>query len=393
MRAPSIRHSLLRILLLLSFGCSEWALAADVKPADMAGDGSHAVERGLEFLKGQQREDGNWHAPQEPVGISAIVLKAFLQGDPQQKQAPYVAKGLNSLRGFQNADGSMSEQLVTYNTAIAISTWAQLDDSASKKAIAKAVEYLRTLQWTDKIAGVDMKNPAYGGFGYGKGSRPDLSNVQTALDALHDGGIKQDDPAYQAALRFVTRCQNRSETTDQPWAGDDGGFVYTPVDGGASSAGNYIGSDGRRLLRSYGSMTYAGLKSMIYAGLSKDDPRVKAAWAWIGKNWTLSENPGMRGGQGSRSSGDTGLYYYYYTLARALHAYGEPIITDSNGKKHDWRAELMGQLLSEQQPDGSWHGNQRYMENRPVLSTAFAVLSLQEALADLHDHPIEKRFR
>ena len=28
-------------------------------------------------------------------------------------------------------------------------------------------------------------------------------------------------------------------------------------------------------------MTYSGLKSMIYAGLTKDDPRVKAAVQWI----------------------------------------------------------------------------------------------------------------
>ena len=34
-------------------------------------------------------------------------------------------------------------------------------------------------------------------------------------------------------------------------------------------------------LRSYASMTYAGLKSMIYAGLDRDDPRVKAALDYI----------------------------------------------------------------------------------------------------------------
>ena len=34
-------------------------------------------------------------------------------------------------------------------------------------------------------------------------------------------------------------------------------------------------------LRSYASMTYAGLKSMIYAGLDRDDPRVKAALTYI----------------------------------------------------------------------------------------------------------------
>ena len=40
-------------------------------------------------------------------------------------------------------------------------------------------------------------------------------------------------------------------------------------------------------------MTYAGLKSMIYAGVKHDDPRVKAAYEWIQKHYTLDENPGM----------------------------------------------------------------------------------------------------
>ena len=79
------------------------------------------------------------------------------------------------------------------------------------------------------------------------------------------------------------------------------------------------GPDGKRIVRSYGSMTYAGLKSMIYCGLTKDDPRVKAAWNWIRKNWTLDINPGMQfSNPKDPKAGESGLYYYYHTLARAL---------------------------------------------------------------------------
>ena len=66
-------------------------------------------------------------------------------------------------------------------------------------------------------------------------------------------------------------------------------------------------------LRSYGSMTYAGLKSMIYAGVGPDDPRVKAAFKWAQKHYDLKTNPGM---------GTAGLYYYYHTFAKALDAMG-----------------------------------------------------------------------
>ena len=134
-------------------------------------------------------------------------------------------------------------------------------------------------------------------------------------------------------------------------------------------------------------MTYAGLKSMIYAGLTKDDPRVKAAWVWIAKNWTLDENPGMRLADAAQAQ--QGLYYYYHTLARALNAYDQPTITDSSGKAHDWRVELIAKLSSLQQPDGSWVGDKRWMEDNPVLVTSYAVLALQEAMEDLKQHPVK----
>src|SRR5204862_4573096 len=113
---------------------------------------------------------------------------------------------------------------------------------------------------------------------------------------------------------------------DQSWAGNDGGFIYSPGedDQGDSKAGDYTAPDGKRMLRSYGSMTYAGLKSFIYAGLSKDDSRVKAAWDWITKNWTLDENPGMR--ESGPQNAQSGLYYYFHTMGRTLNAYNQPVI-------------------------------------------------------------------
>ena len=56
-------------------------------------------------------------------------------------------------------------------------------------------------------------------------------------------------------------------------------------------------------------MTYAGLKSMIYAGVDKDDQRVTAARKWITQFYTIEENPGM---------GQQGLFYYYQTFAKTL---------------------------------------------------------------------------
>jgi squalene-hopene/tetraprenyl-beta-curcumene cyclase len=124
---------------------------------------------------------------------------------------------------------------------------------------------------------------------------------------------------------------------------------------------------------------------MIYAGLTKDDPRVKAAWNWITSNWTLDENPGMRA-SGPENARD-GLFYYYQTFAHALAAYGQPVVSDASGTKHDWRLELIEMAKKAQRKDGSFVGGRKWMEENPVLATTFAVLALQEAMADLKIHP------
>ena len=354
------------------------------------------VNKAFSFLKAQQQPDGSWQRAGEPPAVTALVLKSFM-GDPRyDADEAFLEKGFDKLLSNQKPDGGIyNDMLANYNTAIAISALAASKEGEYQPQLQKALAYLRKLQWTDtidKAPGMESKSvgkddPRYGGFGYGKKERPDGSNMQMALDALHDAGVKPDDPAFSAAVVFASRLQNHSESNDQKFAGNDGGFIYTDADGGNSPAGEYTGPDGQKLQRSYGSMTYAGLKSMIYAGLSKDDPRVKSAWGWIIKNWTWDENPGLK--MGPNNSSEAGVYYYYHTAARALRAYGQPVVSDAQGNKHDWRMELIDKLASLQKPDGSWVGESKWMENNSTIVTSFAVLALQEALADLREHPIK----
>jgi squalene-hopene/tetraprenyl-beta-curcumene cyclase len=358
------------------------------------------INKGLEYLRSQQKPDGGWQDEKAPPAITAIVLKAFVQDPRYGASTDFVNRGYDKLLSYQVEDGGIYKDLLaSYNTAIAISALAAADDPAYKERIDKAVAYLKGLQWSEMMTSAEGESIAgetdawYGGWGYGGRSRgkgrPDLSNAQMALDALHDAGIQPDDPSFKRSVNFVSRLQNNSETNTASWAGNDGGFVYGPGDNrkGESAAGEYTAPDGARRLRSYGSMTYAGLKSFIYAGLAKDDPRVHAAWGWITKNWTLDENPGMQFLGADKAQ--QGLYYYYHTLARALRAYGSPAVVDGHGKSHDWRVELIDKLGSLQKPDGSWAGDKRWMEDNPVLVTAYVVLALQEAQQDLKDHPVK----
>ena len=180
-------------------------------------------------------------------------------------------------------------------------------------------------------------------------------------------GTPADDPDIQKALIFVSRAQNlESEYNTLPFAPkvNDGGFYYTPAAGGQSQAGTTANGG----LRSYGSMTYAGLKSMIYAGVGSNDPRVKAARAWIERHYSVEENPGL---------GPQGLFYYYHTFAKALDVVGLDYVTDAEGVRHDWRKELAEELASKQLADGSWVNPQRrWLEGDPNLVTAYALLSL-----------------
>jgi squalene-hopene/tetraprenyl-beta-curcumene cyclase len=138
-------------------------------------------------------------------------------------------------------------------------------------------------------------------------------------------------------------------------------------------------------LRAYGSMTYAGFKSYVYAGLKKDDPRVQAAIEWIGRNYTLKENPG---------AGEDGLYYYYVVFARAMQAHGEPTVrvvsADGATQERRWAKDLVAQLATLQEPDGSFRPTKdgaRWMEDNKVLITAYSLIALEAAQQDLAKTP------
>jgi squalene-hopene/tetraprenyl-beta-curcumene cyclase len=286
---------------------------------------------------------------------------------------PSVAKALQYLEQFVQADGGIYKPGSThrnYETCIAVQTFDLANkDGKYDELVKNAEKYIKEVQW-DAGEGHDEASMNYGGAGYGSHSRPDLSNTSFLIDTLKQLGTSEDDPAMQRALIFVSRCQNLdTEYNDSEFADkvNDGGFYYTVAAGGSSQAG--AEPDGG--LRSYGSMTYAGLKSMIFAGVDEDDERVKAAYDWITKHYDLSENPGMA---------DSGLYYYYHTFAKALDAVGKPELVDDEGKSHAWKAELIEQLAKLQKPDGSWVNAQpRWLENDPNLVTSYALLALSYA--------------
>jgi hypothetical protein len=349
------------------------AAAADKAPAEVdAKQLQQTIDKAITYLltKGQS-DDGSYTASASPA-ITSLVTAAILKHG-RSPDEPAIAKSLKYVEKMIQPDGGIYAEGSTnknYETCIGLMCLVAANkDGRYTKQIAAADKFIKGLQWGGKGGQeVDQSNVNYGGAGYGKKNRPDMSNTSFLLDALQAAGNGPEDEAVQRALIFVSRCQNlETQYNTTPFAAKnpDGGFYYTVAAGGESQAGVDPATGG---LRSYASMTYAGLKSMIYAGVGPNDPRVKAAVAWLQKNYSLESNPGM---------GQQGLYYYYQTFAKALSAMGQDTFTDEKGDKHNWRAELVAQLAKSQKPDGSWINEaNRWMEGDPNLVTGYALLAL-----------------
>jgi squalene-hopene/tetraprenyl-beta-curcumene cyclase len=334
------------------------------------------VAKAIDYLAKSQTPAGAF-SPQSGVGVTALVTTGMLRNG-RSPDDPLIARSLKFLEGYVQPDGGIYSPKLgfkNYETSIGLTCFVEANaDKRYDKLIRNAEKFLKATQWTeaenenDKSLKIDKSHPFYGGAGYGKNKRPDLSNTAFMIDALKEAGNGPDDEAMKKALVFVSRCQNlESEYNNTPAAAKnpDGGFYYTPADGGESAA-DKLPNGG---LRSYASMTYSGLKSMIYCGVKPDDPRIKAAKKWIQENYDLKNNPGI---------GRNGLYYYYHVFAKTMATVGSDTIEDSKGVKHDWRKELVDQLAARQSPNGSWTNpdSPRWLEGDPNLVTGYVLLSL-----------------
>jgi squalene-hopene/tetraprenyl-beta-curcumene cyclase len=373
----SVRPRALRVGLLLSL-LAVFPLAARAadEPKSKEATGrtyEQAVNKAINYLatKGQAA-DGSFTASAGPAVTALVATSILRQG--RSPDDPVVAKALKYVERFVHDDGGIyntGSNNKNYETCIAVACFNEANRGGKYDALLKKADaFIKKEQWgpSTSTSADDIK---YGGAGYGRtNDRPDLSNTSFLMDALKATGNSPDSDAVQRALVFVSRCQNlESPNNTTPFAAkiDDGGFYYTPAAGGSSQAGTDDATGG---LRSYGSMTYAGLKSMIYAGLTPDDERVKAAIKWLEKHYSVDANPGM-------PDGKQGLFYYYHAFAKALAALGQDTFTDDQGKAHDWRSELIDALASRQNADGSWvNTNARWMEGDRNLVTGYALLAL-----------------
>lgn len=384
MKTLSVLSGLFTVCLATSVGAAE--VKTQAKPAaPTKAELQAAINRGIEFLLQAQNSNGWWSTPEQPA-VTALVLTALNQ-EPSRRFQKNRSSELNHAYNFivssARPDGSIQRSgLANYNTSLSVVALTTSLDTNFLPVILAARKYIAGTQIDEGEKG-KLDSPFDGGIGYGdKYTHSDMNNTITAIEALRisEAVLPKDKPAsptpepdvnWTAVARFLQNCQNLPEVNKGEWVSEDpkdrGGFVYYP--GSTKSASVTNAATGRVSLRSYGSMSYGGLLSYIYAQVDKNDPRVKAVMNWLRDNYTIEENPGMN---------QQGYYYYLHLMTKALTAAGVDKFKMADGREVDWRAEVGAQLLKLQKPNGAWmNPEKRWWEADPVLVTAYVVMALE----------------
>jgi squalene-hopene/tetraprenyl-beta-curcumene cyclase len=351
----------------------------------------HSIDLGLEWLKANQNTNGWWHSADYPA-VTALAVTAF-HGDPMDRYRNQPSGTLKRAYAYllshvREDGGIYVAALPTYNTAISLMAFVTSNQPEYDAVILRARGFLAGVQRDFGEPG-RMDSPFDGGFGYGlpTDTVSDMSNTLMALEAMYySKRWNADQPTvpsrelnWAAAIHFLQSCQNLPSHNPQGWVSGDskdlGGFVYHA--GRSNAGGTTNATTGRLALRSYGSISYAGFLSYLYAELDREDPRVRAVFDWLKANYTLQENPGM---------GAQGLYFYYHTMTRALSTAGIDELELADGTRVNWRQQLALKLIQLQNRDGSWSNqNARWWEKEPELATAYMLLSLETLWNGLGD--------
>lgn len=342
----------------------------------------HALE--ARAVKGACDRAGNWLVDRHNLadgtfgksksarmpGVVALVVTALCDHPRAYRESdgPYMSRPVKYLLSCQQDNGAILVKEFghdTYHTALAALALKATGNPAHKGALERAKSYLLKCQAQD------------GGFTYGEGFRGggDLSNSWFALLGLQAAGGKQDLGLQKSVLDFLRRCQDNAETNPDlavKKGESSGGFYYKP---GQSEMGTLKTRDGVEFPKPYGSMTAAGLESLVLCGLAREAPEFQAGLRWCKKNYSAQENPG---------AGAQGYFFYAWAFARCMSAAGLKDLDTSDGKKVRWAEELAAQLMARQDQAGCFVNTEaRWMEDEPVLCTAYALEALNLCWASM----------
>lgn len=300
-----------------------------------------AIRQGIKQLKKRQRVRGNWDDhPSQRTGVTSLCTLAMLSAGAASSD-PSIQRALTYLRDFGNPEQ-------TYSTSLQTMVFCLASPDVDRLLIRRNVKWLETAQGST------------GGWSYNaSGAGADTSNSQFAMLALHEAqriGVQVDRETWRESMKYWSKQQN----SDGSWG--------------------YRGSNGT------GSMTCAGIASMIIAsrnfdrgdawvhegritccGKQNSNEKIERGLAWLGRNFSVTRNPSA-----NANSNSSWLFYYLYALERVGRMSGNRFIG-----QHDWYREGAEMLVNRQDRlSGAWTGT---VPLRNVdISTSMALLFLSK---------------
>ncbi|MCG8653760.1 MAG: terpene cyclase/mutase family protein, partial [Pirellulales bacterium] len=184
---------------------STWAQDQSSQPAPATeAEVDRAIQRGIEFLRTRGQADDGSFSGETGAAVTALCVRAILEHRPQAVNDPVVIKALKYIESKIQGDGGIyatGSRYRNYETSVSVGALLKANQDGRYESVLKRAEaFLKEIQW-DEGEGIESSDAAYGGAGYGKHQRPDLSNTSFLIDALHELGNEADDEAIQKALR------------------------------------------------------------------------------------------------------------------------------------------------------------------------------------------------
>ena len=148
---------------------------------------AHAQERGLAWLLTKQLPNGSWNMHPAITGLAItslyrsgreLTVEEKAAAERAEKFIVGCVKPTGAIFG-----GSDTDKYPNYSTAICTMALLATGKAEYQPIIKNARQFLLGSQF-DETEDVSTNNPSYGGIGYGRRERPDLSNMQWALEAI-----------------------------------------------------------------------------------------------------------------------------------------------------------------------------------------------------------------
>jgi hypothetical protein len=338
-----------------------------------------AIKKGLAYLKSQLGHFGTLNKRR----TDELVLWTFAHGGVAETDPDFEAL-------FKTVTESKLEW--TYNVSLQAMILEELDRVKYQGRIAQCAQFLvdnqaQNGQWSygefdpfaqDVPTGTGKKAVASGG-GKSKPEKP-VPGLRTkpkvinsiTIKVLKKGPARGDNSNSQYAALGLRACHDAGivippeilESAEKWWRDGTGGEGWGYLNKGDAG---------------YGSMTAGAVGALtIYQFIQgrqwMKDKDVVSGMDWLGKHFTLTENPGPHDADGGQNGWQ---YYYLYALERAGIFYG----TETMGN-HEWYPEGAQYLLTMQAADGSWTSKGA---DHSIWDTCFAILFLRRATRPLTD--------